>query len=133
MNEAPQFVQLAFCNMQLAPQVQCDSTTMQSGAIQLSTHGIFVDLYNAPRGTDGSSFRQGAHGGLKNSCFTFQTIVGGCIAQDHTTSASFTKRLRLTMIETIFDQFTQSKWNPVILTAFVRAIKRVPIHFRILD
>jgi predicted nucleic acid-binding protein len=37
------------------------------------------------------------------------------------------------MIKTIFDPFAVWKWNSVILTAFVRTIKCVPVHFRILD
>src|SRR3989304_259051 len=118
--------------MQLAPQVENDRTAMESGSLQPIADRIFVDLQDATGRPQGISFGKGAHRRLENRWVALQAIVGGGVAQGHTAPATFAKRFRLTITATVFDHFALLKGRTIVSTSFVRAIKRFPIHFRIL-
>jgi len=49
MHKAPEFVQLAFDDMEVSPQVQHHQAAVLGCSIQLRTHSIFVDLDDACR------------------------------------------------------------------------------------
>lgn len=52
MHKAPECVELAFDDMEIAPQVQHHQAAVLGRAIQPCTHSIFVDLDNACRRAD---------------------------------------------------------------------------------
>ena len=57
MHKAPEFVQLTFNDMEVAPQVKHHKSAVLGRAIQPGTHGIFVDLDDACRRADRIAFR----------------------------------------------------------------------------
>jgi len=57
MHKAPEFVELAFDDMEVAPQVKHHQSAVLGRSIQPCTHSIFVDLDDACRRSDGISFR----------------------------------------------------------------------------
>lgn len=66
MHKAPEFVQLTFDAMEVAPQVKHHQSAVLGRAIKPCTHGIFVNLDDAGRRADRISFRSGPHRHLKN-------------------------------------------------------------------
>src|SRR4029450_9078094 len=57
MHKAPEFVQLAFDDMEVSPQVQHHQAAVLGRSIQPCTHGIFVDLDDTCRRADRITFR----------------------------------------------------------------------------
>ena len=57
MHKAPEFVELTFNDMEVAPQVKHHQSAVLGRAIQPCTHGIFVDLDDASRRAARISFR----------------------------------------------------------------------------
>jgi hypothetical protein len=66
MHKAPEFVQLAFEDMEISPQVEHDQAAVLRGSIQPCTNRVFIDLDDPCRRPDRISFRQCPHRCLKN-------------------------------------------------------------------
>lgn len=112
-HEAPQFIQLAFRDMQATPEVQHYGSAVQSGPVQPVTHGIFVDLQDTASGSDGISFRQCAHGGLENRRLTFQAVIGRGVVQSNTSATASTERLWMTIARPVFDHFSRLEHDSI--------------------
>jgi hypothetical protein len=77
MHKAPEFVQLAFDDMQVSPQVQPHPSAVLSRSIPPCTHGIVVDLDEACRRSDRLAFRSCPHRRLKHRWVYGQVQGGG--------------------------------------------------------
>jgi hypothetical protein len=79
-HKAPEFVQLAFDDMKVSPEVKHHQSAVLSRSIQPCTHGIFVDLDDACRRSDRIAFRSCPHRRLKNRWVCVQVQVRGPIS-----------------------------------------------------
>src|SRR5712691_12778012 len=103
MHKAPEFVELAFDDMEVWPQVKHHQSAVLGRSIQPYTYGIFVDLDDACRRADRIAFRSCLHRHLKNGWVCMQIQVGCPISDRHRRFASFAPRLFLAVTTAILD------------------------------
>jgi hypothetical protein len=80
MHNAPEFVQLAFDDLEVSPEVTHHQSAVLGRSIQPCAHGIFVDVDDACRRSDRMAFRSCPHRRLKNRWVCVQVQVGGPIS-----------------------------------------------------
>ena len=133
MHKAPEFVQLAFDDMEVTPQVKHHQSAVLGRSIQPCTHSIFVDLDDACRCSDRISFRSCPHRHLKNGWVCMQIQVGCPISERHRRFASFAPRLFLAVTTAILDQESLQERTPIIPATPVRTAEGLPVHFVLLE
>ena len=133
MYKAPEFVQLAFHDLEVTPQVQQHQSAVLGRSIQPCTHGIFVDLDDTCRRADRIAFRSCPHRHLKNGRVGMQIQVRCPISDRHRRFTSFAPRLFLAVTTTILDQVPLQERTPIIPATPVRTVERLPVHFALLE
>jgi hypothetical protein len=128
MHKAPQFIQLAFGDRQILPQIEHEQSAVVGGPLQPRTRRILIDLDNPSGAAQGISFGQCPHGRLENRRFGIQFEIGGSIIQRHTPPAGPTQCLFLAARGAIFDQQPSAKGLPVIATVAIGTVERFPVH-----
>jgi len=133
MHKAPELVQLAFNDMEVAPQGKHHRSAVLGRSIQPCTHGIFVHLDDACRRTDRIAFCSCPHRRSKNGRVGMQIQVHCPISDRHRRFASFAPRLFLAVTTAILDQESPQERTPIIPATPVRTVEGLPVHCALLE
>ena len=88
MHKAPEFVELAFDDMEVSPQIKQHQAAVLGRSIQPCTYSIFVNVDDAGRRSDRIAFRSCPHRRLKNRWVCVQVQVGCPISDRYRRLAS---------------------------------------------
>ena len=133
MHKAPELVQLAFNDMEVAPQGKHHQAAVWSGSLHPCATGVFVDLDNTSRRPDRIACRQCPHRPLKNRWVCVQVQVSCPLPDRPLCSARPASRLSLAMTTAVFDQLSLGERASIIPAAPIRTVERLPVHVVLLD
>ena len=133
MHKAPELVQLACNDMEVAPQGKQHQSAGLGRAIQPWTHGICVNVDDACRRTDRLAFGSGPPRHLKPGGGGRQ-LQGRCPRADrHRRFASLAPRLFLAVTTAMLDQEARQERTPIIPATPVRTVEGLPVHGALLE
>jgi hypothetical protein len=128
MDEAPEFIPLAFRHVEVLPVHQHHPSALTGGAMQPRADRLFVSLDNPCCGVDGMALCQCPHGKFEKFWISFEPKVRWSVRHGDPLTTGLTQRLFLSMTGAILHQPALAKRPTIAGARPIGAIESFPVH-----